>query len=685
MKMTKRYFHVLALSTIVFSLIAPIHVRALSPKELTAQETKITFSDLGQKDMNVKVIYEQEFVDFPIAGGLNIERAVLNMHMQHSEKLLSAFSDIVIAVNNEPVADLILTPENAGDAIQSIEIPVEALRPGENELLLRFNQRLVDNGCSDVNDKDLWTKIFSDSFINFLLAEVPEPTDLALFPIPFSTFSFLPGSPQISMLLPANPSPAELSASVRIAASLGQAANWKKPPLYAFTVNNVDQTRLASDALIAISTGSNNPLISSNPPGVSVIPSPYNPNQLMLIVSGVDDTDLLRSVSMLTTLSARKNLSGSSAAPQDVVPQSLPSRATQSKFSEVGLTTKLVRGIGLHDLYYPIDIPYDWKTTSDATVEVQFQHGAAITSASLMTTYINGFETASIRLDSRNDDNGRLVIQLSPRQIHPGRNWLHIVFDLHMPRENCKFRYFEEAWAAISAENSTINLAHVNSLAPLDLQFIPSFLVIPNDLSSDLFVVPIAPTTSDLTAMVRIAAKLGTYSTTDTILPQATSADKLDLNKTPANVIAIGTPETNSLIMAFDSQLPQPLTLINGQIAPVEGRALLPEELSGQVAYLEVATAPWSRTSSFVVLTARDPAMLLRLVDIFPTGGRQLATQGNLAIVTVDKVTGLSLGNFSGTSLPPSTRRMVSGIFIGALVLITITGGLIVFLKRKRS
>ena len=685
MKPLNKFLQILVISMIALTLGAPFHARALRAQQSTGQEASFTFADLGQKTITVKTVYEQEFVDFPVAEGRRIERAILNLHMQHSDKLLAGLSDIVIAVNDEPVANLILTPENAADGIQTVEIPSEALRSGENELLLRFSQRLVDNGCSDIGDQDLWTKILSDSSLTLTYGEIPEPTDLSQFPLPFSTFTALPGSPQVTIILPSAPTFGELSAAARIAASLGQAAGWKQPPLNVYTFDQVDQTRLASDGLVVISTNGRNPMAASASMGVTASPSPFDSNQLMLTISGVDDAELLRSVSMLTTRSARANLTGVHAYPHDVAPQPIPDRPTQAKFIDLGLTTKRVRGIGLHDLYYPIDIPYDWKTTSEASVEVRFRHGAAITSSSLMTTYINGFETASIRLDRRNDTDGRLVIQLSPRQIHSGRNWLHIVFDLHMTRENCKYRYFEESWAEVSAEDSLVNLAHVVSLAPLDIQYMPSYLVIPSDLSSNLFVLPVNVTNADLTTMARVAAKLGTYSNADTLSIQATTADRFDPQNAPANVIAIGMPETNSLVGNYDGQLPQPLSLINGQIVPAGARELTPEEQSGQAAYIEVTTAPWSRSGSLLVIAARSPELLLRAADILPTGGRQLKYQGNVAVVTATDATGFSLGGLAGASLSPEKRRVISGIFIGAFLLIVISGALIVYRRTTRE
>src|SRR5574341_1541039 len=130
----------LLLFVFLLSLGLPVPALAKSVTSLTGGEMEFTFADLGEGDMTISVIYEQQFVDFPVPEGRKIDSAVLHLHMQHSDKLLPDLSDIVIAVNDEPVNNIILTAENT-NATLDIDIPVEALKPGENELLLRFSQR----------------------------------------------------------------------------------------------------------------------------------------------------------------------------------------------------------------------------------------------------------------------------------------------------------------------------------------------------------------------------------------------------------------------------------------------------------------------------------------------------------------------------------------------------------------
>ncbi len=670
---------------ILLFLLSLVNVSVARARPAASPAFRFSLADLGEEDLVVQSIYDNHFIDFTLAEGRQITRATLQLHLSHSEKLLPQESDLLIALNDEPAANIILGPENAAESVIDIELPVDALRPGQNEILFRFNLRLVENGCGDVNSPDLWLKLFADTSIVLEADDAPVAANLGLYPAPFSTLSNLPGNPQLSVILPPHPTAAELTAATQVLAALGQAAQWVDPPVWAFTADQLDQARLASDQLIVIDRDGRNPLVKGSSPGISAQASPYNPNRLMMVISGPDDATLLESAALLANRAAFGQFSGALVSPKPVQPAPAPVRPTRATFAELGFDSKRVRGIGLHDLYYPINVPFDWKTTSEASIELHFAHGDAISAASLLTVYINGFEVSNVRLSDSNARDGRLVIQLSPRQIHIGRNWLHLVFDLHMPQENCKYRYLEEAWAEIPADRSLLNLAHVTSEAPMLLDYLPSHSVTPADLSKNLFIVPAVPASPELTAMLRIAAKLGSYSQANGLMPQAITADLFD-TQTRAfaglDVLAFGTPENNEFLARYDQNLPQPLRLENGSIVPVSGHEMLPEELDGQAAYLQVLPAPWSPRNAVVVFSAPGPDLLYRVVDLFPAIGRRSRLEGNVAVVSATRFTDFNFGSFdAGASLSPAIRLFILVFAIGTVLVLALTG---LYLNRQR-
>lgn len=672
--MIKHVIRILVVFAFLIPVFKPAH--ALSPSQFT-------LSDLGEKDIVVRAIYDQITLQFPLAEGRQITQATLQLHLSHGKKLLPELSELSIALNNEPVANLPLTSENAEAGVFPISIPVNAFQPGENTLIFRFNLRLKDKGCTDVGDPALWAKIFSDTAIEIESVDIPIQPNIGRYPAPFSSVSTLPGNAQLTIVLPTQPNSAELTAAVQITSALGQATHWDTPPIQAITTAAQLASMDENDHLIAISTGNRNPLAESAPIGLSEFPSPTNPNRLLLIVKGSDETELRQLSEMLSTQSARTYLVGTLVAPMTIQPIVSGERETEETFAGLGYNTRRVRGIGQHDLYYAIDIPYDWKTTSDATIEVEFTHAPGLTSdtASLMSAFVNGFKVSDVPLTGRNETNGRLTIHLSPRQLHPGRNWLHLSFDLHLHREDCAFRYLEQAWVEISADTSLVNLAHVRGEPPLDLHYLPSPLVTPTDLSDDLFVLANNPSSTELTAMVRLAAKLGTYTTADGLRPQAVTADAFHPDMAQ-HIIAIGQPASHDLLAAYNAQFPQPLILTGGLLIPSGGREPLLEEVSGQAGYIEILPAPWNRSQTLLVLSAPDelyPALIGRL----PVLGKRIGAEGNLGIVTAKKLKGIEVGVLADSTLSPQSRGILGLLFFGAVI--TMGGIGFAFTRRKRT
>ena len=90
-----------------------------------AAPLRFTLADLGKKDVVMRSIFDRSHVHFPLAEGRQIKQAMLKLHLSHSKKLLPNLSDLTVALNDEPVANLVLTPENADARFVDVPLPVE--------------------------------------------------------------------------------------------------------------------------------------------------------------------------------------------------------------------------------------------------------------------------------------------------------------------------------------------------------------------------------------------------------------------------------------------------------------------------------------------------------------------------------------------------------------------------------
>ena len=660
-------------------MFGPRAALAMAPGS-PATAFNFTLADLGVADITIRAVFDQALVRFPLPAGVSIRQGTLHLHLAHDPALLPALSDLTVSLNNEPVANLPLTSDNAAQTEVDLALPVAALRSGDNELRFRFKLRLFDTGCAERNNPRLWAQVLANTALDLAGIDTPLTPNLAEFPAPFTTVSAL-GGPAVLLVLAPQPAAAELSAAAQSAAALGRAAHWQNPPLQSLTLDHLTDAQAAAAHLIVIDQAGRNRLAQGAAPGVTESVSPYNPNRLLLVVSGADAAGLARSAALLSTQSSQPLLSGTHVDPVEVAVQAPVESPTRATLAELGDPTPQLRGLGVHDLYYPMDVPYDWKLTEDARVELYFTHAHGLSSAnSRLKIFVNGFLAAQSSLDHQNDSAGHLSISLSPRKMHPGRNWLHLAFDLHVPKEDCQYRYLEEAWAAV-LPTSLINLAHVASTPPIDTHFLPSAFVLPEDLSGNVFVLPDQPTTADLTAMVKLAAKLGTYTATaDGLRPQALTAGAAVPKG--LNAILIGPPERHSLLASADPLLPQPLTRRNGAIQPAGGRALLPGEAENLAGYLEILPAVDGSGSAWLVVAGyTDPALALA-VGAMPTFGQRLKASGNVAVARQGQIDGLTIGQLAGAPLSVQARGGLAAILLGVTVTIT---GLGIYAARRRG
>jgi hypothetical protein len=92
-----------------------------APSALADGPASFTLADLGEKDIAVRTVFDQVKVNFPVAAGRRITTAQLRLHLAHDQKLLPNLSDLTVALNDEPVINLPLTPDNA--AKNFIDVP----------------------------------------------------------------------------------------------------------------------------------------------------------------------------------------------------------------------------------------------------------------------------------------------------------------------------------------------------------------------------------------------------------------------------------------------------------------------------------------------------------------------------------------------------------------------------------
>ncbi len=275
--------------------------------------------------------------------------ARFNLVFGNSELLDYGRSGIVVSLNNIPIGSVRMSDATATQATNTvgISIPSSAILPGNNILTVRANLIPI-NDCTPRSLQGLWVEVWSDSSFHLPLTQVllnpVSNLDLSNYPAPFIYDPMLGNT---ALVLSQNDLDS-WRAALHIAAYLGQSANGTLTTLsvdYSDQVSNADRAKynllviglpsqspivsqMNSSLPIPFSSGDNLSAIHSSqvtysispdsPLGyVEMMPSPWNPNNIVLAVLGNSRMGLSWAIAALIDPTLRSNLAGNFDAIND--------------------------------------------------------------------------------------------------------------------------------------------------------------------------------------------------------------------------------------------------------------------------------------------------------------------------------------------------------------------------------
>ncbi len=308
-----------------------------------------SFGDLGYGIQTMNGIGRSEtVVRFTVPPGfVTTEDAYLDLTFNHSGLLDFSRSGLTVFMNGNLIGSILLSEQTASTNTQRIKIPASALTPNTNEL--RFQVDLAPlSQCSFMDTSSLWFSILPKSVINLPLtpatSNTAAPNDMGSYPYPFT------GEPTLSkmgMILPKN-DPASWNTAASIAFELGsEATGALLSPSVAFDGEVPDSFRKDNNIIIIgqpteMTTLSelNNSLPAPFEQGTNVavlkgqqvayrfpadanlgflqlIPSPWNPANVILAVTGTTPTGIGQAGNALTNPALRSRLKGNFALVND--------------------------------------------------------------------------------------------------------------------------------------------------------------------------------------------------------------------------------------------------------------------------------------------------------------------------------------------------------------------------------
>lgn len=144
-----------------------------------AESVKVPLQKLtALSSIQLRCINGSESISIPVPERWDVRRAVLTLRYSVSNNLIGEISQMIVKVNDEPIAQTKLNPQ-APNVEAAIDIPVNLLKPGYNVLSFHVSQHYSRQQCEPPCAPDLWTNVsVADSFIEMEYDLKPVPLRL---------------------------------------------------------------------------------------------------------------------------------------------------------------------------------------------------------------------------------------------------------------------------------------------------------------------------------------------------------------------------------------------------------------------------------------------------------------------------------------------------------------------------
>jgi len=610
-------------------------------------------------DIMLQGITAWDVVTFTRPQRWELNRApVLHLRYEYSAALDPARSSITVRVNDKAIASQKIV-QAKGDKLY-----IELLAPIPEEMLADYNtltmsvvQHVTDE-CEDPFDPSLWTRVRSDSYIDFGFREKVIPAELKSFPYPFlDPLGY--GPLELSLGGPQGVSAGQLQALGILGVAFGRHAAYRHVQVAA-PVTDLTQAR---EHVLLVGTPQENPLIArvvntqALTPGqglIAAMPNPSNPTLGVLVVTGADEAGLLKAAGALAGQSRHEVLSGREST-VGLVEESRPPATRQSPLpvppareftlADLAIADQTVRGFYAPAIKIPLKMEGDSHARIDgARVGIDFAYSAMLeTKLSTMEVKLNGVTLASVSLSDpagKQKNQGflggpRLWVDLPFELVEPTSE-LEVIFHLFPNNyEPCVYTTDVHIWGTVYAstvvEMGRDHWAMLPDLSLLRHDLWPLSTAVGDGGIS--IITADQPNIHDAGGALQMAAEIGRVSVVDApelkVSAGAVSKDGSGADDTLVLLVGDGAHSTHASLVR-DRQIALPGDL--DRALQAQSKDLLTAKVGAAYATIEQALNPTNPDKTILVLHAPSASALRDLAADLQDFGRLVRMEGKAAV-----------------------------------------------------
>ena len=608
--------------------------------------------DLGRRgDITLVGINGYSALNFGLPDHWKLaENPVLHMKVARSAQLLPDISALTVWVDGRPVGTIPLDNDAAEHKEIQIELPLDSKSGYHSIAFLAYHRSRLPCELSD--HPGLWSRILGDSFVRVSYSEESPELNLAQWPYPFRDEKD-PDPSRVVMLIPEEPSQAEVQTAGYLSSLLGHVAGWRPmdlylhqgsletaPPGHVIAVAQGDRASSTLSSVRAAMNQNKNTQISDAAEAISMggggkagvlalLSRPDDGARALLSVIGTDAKGLIELGRLLSSDEARQlpvgvveyvnEVSAFSPLAKRIWDETLPPDTTFT-LADLGMKDRMATGFRGGRVTVPLNmIPDDQPIPGAARLKLHYSYSAqADVEHSRLDVFLNGAAAGGVAL---RDANGRnrveLDLELPVHEMGP-ESRLDIDFTLISKEEmRCLGDSKMEMWGTVHAD-STITMPrnrwnYSPDLGQLRFGGFP--FGVRADYGETAFVLRDNPSRTELQFYLWLAAELGRVSRGDRFAYDTVVGSIEQVKGTGKHVILVDSGEQGSLIqqlglmeaMSFSPQGAPGVSLALANGSTVDLGA------DPKVAYIEQVSLPWDDQLTGIVAYAADAALFERV------------------------------------------------------------------------
>ena len=514
---------------------------------------------------------------------------------------VDATAAMTVELNGTPVS---VIPVSAGAHSHDVNLPAGLVVSGENELALEAILPLVEDlECVDPSHPARWLVLAGD---NSLVVDAVPAAELHIRDYP-EVLAPLGNTEDhtITFVVPPNPGRDELSALASVAfatARIGVDAEWR------VRSSETDAQPAEGETVVVIGTPAGDALPGDAAGSASVSRTPSGDVELVLAAG--PEGSLAAVADALGDTRTLFPLSGGVVTITSAAPRTAEEPSSDFTLTDLGFGPRTVRGSGERSLIYAFDVPAAWSQ------EGSYVTADVIADPGRVAVAINGTDVSRQVVDQRGGLVDADLIEIDPRHMRPGRNYIRFTFDLE---EDFSCRPGSGGPAGTVTGETRLRMVHGADGARLDVGDFDEMFAAEPDMTNLVIVLPDEPTLEDLADLLHVVRTVSRSSSR--FAPRAMTTAELTELDLVSHLVILGDQSRQTLVGALDGHLPLALAA-DGSV--LDGARMEISGLPASPGVIEVLENPWNPVRRIVVVTGAsaasyDAAMLALTAD----GGHQ--------------------------------------------------------------